>query len=206
MAKNVADGNGFVYNVGYRVTASTCPLFTLIVALFYVLTGSRGMYLAGILVGVLCSTIAVYIVVFKICDSIQVASLSVLLLLGNYCFMSYTTAGLENSLLYLLTILFLYQYQSKNIYEEKDLFYLALLLALLAMARMDSVLLFIPTICISYLCYTKVKFYKRILIGCAGLMPFVLWELFAMIYYEYPFPNTMYVKLNTGFSQQERNT
>ena len=32
MAKNLVLGNGFVYNVGERATASSCPLFTLVIA------------------------------------------------------------------------------------------------------------------------------------------------------------------------------
>ena len=35
MAKNLVDGNGFVYNIGQRATATTCPLFTLVVAAGY---------------------------------------------------------------------------------------------------------------------------------------------------------------------------
>ena len=36
-----------------------------------------------------------------------------------------------------------------------------------------------------------------------GLFPFIVWELFAVIYYGFPFPNTMYIKLNTGFPKIE---
>ena len=35
MARNFADGNGFVYNIGERVSASTCPLHTIIVGIVY---------------------------------------------------------------------------------------------------------------------------------------------------------------------------
>lgn len=203
MAKNLVDGNGFVYHVGYRVSATTCPLFTLLTALVYAVLGSDSMYLAGIILGVACSTIAVYILVFKICKTIESAFLSVCILIGCYCFMSYTTAGLENSLLFLLSALFLYYFNRKELFEEKDLFILALLLSLLAMTRMDSVLLFIPTICIGYLFFSKVQFIKKVLIGLGGLFPFVLWEVFSIFYYGYPFPNTMYVKLNTGFPKTD---
>jgi len=33
-----------------------------------------------------------------------------------------------------------------------------------------------------------------------GFLPFVLWELFSLIYYGFLFPNTAYAKLNTGIS------
>ncbi|MFH1051257.1 MAG: hypothetical protein V1779_10070, partial [bacterium] len=31
-----------------------------------------------------------------------------------------------------------------------------------------------------------------------GFIPFILWEIFSVIYYGFPFPNTYYAKLNTG--------
>ena len=32
MAKNLVLGNGFVYNIGERASATSCPLFTLVIA------------------------------------------------------------------------------------------------------------------------------------------------------------------------------
>ena len=113
--------------------------------------------------------------------------------------MSFTTSGLENSLLFLLGILFLSRFFSKNDYETKDLFVMALLLALLAMTRMDSVLIFIPMIVAAYLFMTKVNFAKRLGIGFLGLLPFILWEVFAVFYYGFPFPNTFYAKLYSNY-------
>lgn len=199
MAKNLVDGNGFVYNVGERLSATTCPLFTLCVALLYALLGCMDIYLVGTIVGVLFSSVAIYILLFKVCDSTKESMFSVGILLGCYCFMTYTTAGLENSLLFFLVALFVVMFNKEDLFNEKDLFILALVLSLLAMTRMDSVLLFIPAICVGYLFFSKIAFWKRVLIGIAGLMPFCIWEAFSLIYYGYLFPNTMYVKLNTGF-------
>lgn len=203
MAKNLVDGNGFVYNVGYRVTASTCPLFTIITAGVYALLGCKWMYFAGIILGVICSTLAIYLLVFKICKKDIISFLSICILLGCYCFMSYTTAGLENSLLFFLSAVFIVVFTSKEEFSTKELLLLALILSLLAMTRMDSVLLFVTAICAGYLFYSKVRFVKKILIGIVGLLPFIVWEAFSVIYYGYPFPNTMYVKLNTGFPKSD---
>ena len=203
MAKNLVDGNGFVYNVGYRVTASTCPLFTILTAGVYALLGCKWMYFAGIILGVICSTLAIYMLVFKICKTDIISFLSLCILLGCYCFMSYTTAGLENSLLFFLSTVFIVVFTSKEEFSSKELLLLAFTLSLLAMTRMDSVLLFIPAICIGYLFYSKVRFVNKILLGIVGLLPFIAWEVFSIIYYGYPFPNTMYVKLNTGFPKSD---
>lgn len=201
MAKNLAEGHGFVYNSfgGLRVTATTCPLFTLLTALLYFLMGCRHMYFAGIFLGVFFSAAAIYVLVFYACNTIKEASLSVLILSGSFSFMCYTTAGLENSLLFFLSSLFLVVYLKDKSFSGRNLFWLAFILSLLAMTRMDSVLIFVPAICIGYLFFTRISFIRRIFIGFLGLLPFMLWEIFSIIYYGYPFPNTMYMKLNTGF-------
>jgi arabinofuranosyltransferase len=36
-----------------------------------------------------------------------------------------------------------------------------------------------------------------------GFMPFIAWELFALLYYGFPFPNTAYAKLASGIPQSE---
>lgn len=199
MARNLVEGNGFVYNVGYRVTATTCPLFTLIVALGYAIFGH--MSFVGIAFGVAFSTMAAYIVIFRFSPKLLNAILSVGIMLGSYCFMSYTTAGLENSLLFFLGALFLDFFFSHNEMKSIGLLYLAVLLSLIALTRMDAVLLFIPAICIGYILKTKEKWGVRILCGILGLLPFIAWEVFSVIYYGYPFPNTMYIKLNTGLAK-----
>ena len=80
-----------------------------------------------------------------------------------------------------------------------DLFKLAILLSLIAMTRMDMVLAFVPAIVFGYLFRREsCSFIKAALIGLAGLMPFILWELFATFYYGFPFPNTAYVKLGAS--------
>lgn len=201
MARNLVEGNGFVYNVGYRVTATTCPLFTLIVALGYAIFGH--MSFVGIALGVLFSSLAAYMIIFRCCNIMKDAVLATCIMLGSYCFMCYTTAGLENSLLFFLGALFTDFYFKQDSFSGKGLFYLALLLSLIAMTRMDAVLIFIPMICVGYIAKTREKWNVRILCGFTGLLPFILWELFSIFYYGYPFPNTMYVKLNTGLAKMD---
>src|SRR5262249_30980304 len=35
-----------------------------------------------------------------------------------------------------------------------------------------------------------------------GFAPFLLWELFSLLYYGFPFPNTAYAKLHTGIAER----
>lgn len=201
MTKHLVEGDGLVYNIGYRVTASTCPLFTLLVAAVYLVV--RHIQAASLLVSGGCCAGLAYIVFYRFCKTRWQIVWAEAAMLGCYCFMTYTTAGLENAPLYLLGALFLLLFLGKSDYTPKQLLWMALLAALVAWTRMDAVLLFVPMACYAYLAKTRVPFVRRVGIGLLGLSPFFVWEVFSVIYYGYPFPNTMYCKLNTGFPKEE---
>ena len=202
MARNLAEGHGFVYNIGERSTASTGPLFTLLISLAYFFT--REMFFTSLVVCTLFSSAAFYILVFKFCRSREQILFVMLALFGSPSFMSYTTSGLENSLLFLLSALFLWALSSQEKYNFKQLFTLALIISAIAMARMDVVLIFAPVaVWIFIMKRDGISFPKAMLAAAAGLSVFVLWELFAVIYFGFPFPNPAYVKLGTGISQIE---
>lgn len=202
MAKNLVDGNGFVYNIGERATASSCPLFTLVIALGYFFF--RHMFLVSIFICVLFSAIAYSIVVHSFCkDKIQVFA-ALFTLICSSSFMSYTTSGLENSMLFFLAALFLKEYFKTETYNAKQMLYLAFLISFIAMTRMDAVLMFIPMILYVYLLRREnVSFIKAVGLGMTGLSPFIIWELFSLFYYGFLVPNTAFVKLGTNIPKRE---
>jgi arabinofuranosyltransferase len=125
-------------------------------------------------------------------------------LIGSLCFISYTTSGLENCMLFLLSALFLKEYFAYERYTAATMLKLAILISLIAMTRMDAVLMFIPMILYVYLARRdKVSFIKAVGLGILGLLPFIGWEVFSVIYYGFPFPNTAYVKLGTQIPERE---
>lgn len=202
MARHLVEGYGFVYNIGERTTASTCPLFTLIVALGYFVF--RNMFLVSLLINILFSTLAYVVVVKFFCKTKMQVALTFFTFVISSSFISYTTCGLENCLLFLLSALFLKEYLSKEKFNSRNLFYLAIILSLIAMTRMDMVLAFVPAIVFVYLFKREsCSFVKAAFIGLAGLFPFILWEAFATFYYGFPFPNTAYVKLGAGIPLSE---
>lgn len=202
MAKNLVLGNGFVYNVGERASATSCPLFTLIVACGYFLI--RKMFVVSLLICIIFSTLAYRILVKTFCKSKKQVILAFVTLIGSFCFVSYTTSGLENSLLFFLAALFLKYYFDTDVYTAKRMFMLAILISLIAMTRMDAVLMFVPMILYVYLFQrNKVSFLKAVGLGIAGLLPFIGWELFSTFYYGFPVPNTAFVKLGTQIPLKE---
>lgn len=198
MAKNLVEGNGFVYNLGERVNASTCPLFTLLVAAVYAVVGD--MYLSGILTCVICSGIAVWFVFFKFCKNIQSVLLALICLGCANGFLTYATSGLENCLLFCMMAVIYFMVMSKEEYGKKDLFFLAMFIGILMGARMDNVLLVAPIGIYVYFFAKKkeISIPKSVGLGILGVFPFWVWEIFSVVYYGFLFPNTAYIKLGTG--------
>lgn len=201
MAKNLVDGNGFVYNIGERASASSCPLFTLVIALGYFFC--RHMFIVSLLICIIFSMVAYWIVIKDFCkDKIQVLVVFFALICST-SFISYTTSGLENSMLFMLAAIFLKKYFKYEKYDAKNMFCLALLISLIAMTRMDAVLMFIPMILYVFLVKREVSFGKAVVIGISGLLPFVIWEFFSLFYFGFFVPNTAFVKLGTNFPKRD---
>ncbi|MDD3416632.1 MAG: hypothetical protein PHY47_22015 [Lachnospiraceae bacterium] len=199
MSKHLVEGNGLVYNIGERASASSCPLFTLIISAAYFMT--REMYFTSIFVCVAFSSAAFYIVIYKLCKNKEQVFFSLAALIGSSAFVSYTTSGLENSLLFFLCTLFLKLYFDNETYTGKQLLSMALVFSAVALARMDAVLMLIPMICFAFLVKRKnTTFFGAVGIGLLGLSPFILWEVFSTFYFGFPVPNTAYVKLGTDIA------
>ena len=202
MAKHLVEGDGFVYNIGQRASASTAPLFTLIIALGYFIT--REMFFTSLFICVAFSAVAYYIVTYKICKNVQQVVVSFFALIGSASFVSYTTSGLENSFLFFLVALFLKIYFSSEKYTARQMLYMALIFSAVAMSRMDAVLYLIPAICYVFLVKRRdTSFMQAVGIGLLGLLPFILWEVFSVFYFGFPVPNTAYVKLGTDIAKIE---
>ena len=69
MAKHLVEGDGLVYNIGERATASSCPLFTLIIGAGYFVT--RQMFYTSIFISVAFSSGAYYILCKYFCKSVR---------------------------------------------------------------------------------------------------------------------------------------
>ena len=149
MVKHLLEGNGFVYNIGERVCATTGPLYTLSCALPCAVTGE--IFFTTIVLDVIYSTLAYYIFAYKICSTREQVLTGFFAFTGSKAFMTYTTSGLENSLLFLFMGLFVWQYMKRDYFDGRQLLLLALTFSGLALTRMDNVLFFIPAIVYVYL-------------------------------------------------------
>ncbi len=216
---NFIHGYGLRWNVDERVQSYTHPLWMLLISGFYWLT--RDVHYTVPLVSLGLSLAAVLVYCFGVARTIQQAIVGVLILVFSKAFVDYSTSGLENPLTYLLLAGFLAVYLGDCRITRRRLFSLSLLASLAVVNRMDTLLLFAPALLEAMWrsrktgTRQKTRSDKNELTdkdsGCSpatshwplatvvlGFAPFIAWEIFAVIYYGFPFPNTAYAKLDTG--------
>ncbi len=197
---NFINGYGLRWNTFERVQVFTNPLLVLCMSILSFFT--REVYYTSILFSIVISSIAIYILLFKISKNYLISiGIGLVLMLSN-SFISFTTSGLENCLIFLLLALFSYYFFKNEEYDQKNILILTLISSFILINRMDTILLIIP--CLIYIYFFKrdksISLKKVILLGILGMTPFLLWEIFCLIYYGFPFPNTAYAKLGTNIA------
>lgn len=198
---NVIHGFGPVYNVGERVQAFTNPLLMLLMSAFSSIT--REVYFTSIAISIAASFSAVAILALKVARSRVSAVAALLVLVFSTSFVSYSTSGLENCLIFLLSALFFWVFFAAEKHSARSLLILTALFSLSLVNRMDTALLLAPALVFAYVRNDSVSWPKLFGVLVAGMLPFVAWEVFAVAYYGFPFPNTAYAKLSTGIPRVE---
>lgn len=195
---NFVNGYGLTWNVAERVQAYTHPLWMFLLSGLYFFT--REAFYTTL---VLCwaASLGAFWLAARSAPKLNLATLAVLLVLPlSKSFVDYSTSGLENPLTHLLLAAFLLVYlRSSTIgFSQRAVFGLALLAGLATFNRMDTLLFFLPAL---FWLWWQEKSWKTLRSLALGFAPFILWEIFSVIYYGFPFPNTAYAKLNTGISR-----
>ena len=198
---NVIHGFGPVYNVGERVQAYTNPLMMLLLSAFSAIT--REVYFTSLAISIAASFTAVFVLALKVARSRVTAVAALLVLVFSTSFVSYSTSGLENCLIFLLSALFFCSFFAAEKHSARSLLILTALFSLSLVNRMDTALLLAPALAFAYLHNDDVAWPKMLGVLVTGMLPFVAWEVFAIAYYGFPFPNTAYAKLSTGIPRAE---
>jgi arabinofuranosyltransferase len=189
---NFVSGYGMRWNVAERVQSFTHPLWFLVFTIPYYFT--REAFFTAYAVEIALSMIAYVLLLRRVAATAATAWLVGTALLFSKSFMDYSTSGLENPLSHVLILLFLL-----TLWRVRDtgegLARLWLLGGLLVLNRLDLLLLLAPAMVVASWPFR----WKRWMSAAAvGLLPLIAWEVFAIIYYGFPFPNTAYAKLQTG--------
>jgi arabinofuranosyltransferase len=186
-AKNIATGNGYVFNLGEKVNATTSPLYTLILAFLYFIV--KPFYNDSVvLLGNLISIISIVLILYylkKIIGEDKKSQWFVMIFLAipllKFGF------GMETFLNLALIICSVYFFTNQKYYLSA--FYSALSI----LARMDSVLF--AVILLLFYIYKKHEFpnLKVITVFFSTLAP---WFVFSILYFNSLLPSTIGIKLS----------
>lgn len=204
------EGNGPIWNPHERVQVFTSPLWFWVLVLIH--TISADVYLNAIVLSLLI-WFSILFILRKIFGNDLVLLFSILLLTASNGFFDYTSSGLENVLAYLVIALFLLNYlklfsdsnqelthRIEN--RKKTAIWVLVSFGVISCVRLDLFLLLLPAtiyaIWKNYPLFSRKQWSGLIFLS---LLPIILWSLFSLFYYGFPFPNTAYAKLNTQISK-----
>jgi arabinofuranosyltransferase len=192
---NFLHGYGLRWNIDSRVESFTHPLwlFTMIGAT--ALTGE--VYYTSIFLSIGLTLLAVVLLLWRFTASMAIAILAASVILLSKAFVDYSTSGLENPLTHVLLVVFFVVAASSG---RRRPFWLSLLASLVMLNRIDAGLLVLPVLLVAV---WKNGLRRSIVPVALGMLPLVAWEVFSLIYYGFPVPNTAYAKLDTGAERGE---
>jgi arabinofuranosyltransferase len=199
--ENFRAGNGLGYNPNVRVQSFTHPLWMLVLsAVYFIQVNLLGIsFSAGLVFLALFLSMGFSGLAFWLLMRMGINRTPVSILIFASCvifsraFLDYSTSGLENPLTHFLLALFLWKF-----FENSPSFlWLTFLSALIAINRLDALLLVAPVLVLVFW-QEHALWQKKLLSALLGFFPLILWELFSLFYYGFLFPNTAYAKLNTG--------
>ncbi|HLU38369.1 MAG TPA: hypothetical protein VK081_03230 [Planctomycetota bacterium] len=185
VVENAARGHGLRWNPADRVLVSTHPLWLLLLTALRPLTGEvyfTTLAVAGVL------DLAALALLVKLASGPAAAAAGIVVLTMSRAFIDFSTSGLENSLGYALFALLVAFAAS----DRPRVFGPALVGALLVTTRYDYALLVVP---ILGAVLWRARSARALLAAGAGMLPFVAWLLFALLYFGSIWPMPAHAKL-----------
>ena len=196
---NFVHGYGLRWNVAERVQTFTDPLWLFLVSAAVAVT--REYYFTTIFLSLGLSAAAVVLYATRVAADDWTALAGVLMFIGSKAFVDYSSGGLENPLAHALIVAFLAVYGRARTFDRRSIAHLTAIATLCALTRMDTVLLLAPALLVAVF---AVGLRRSLAPIVAGASPLILWEIFSIVYYGQPLPNTAYAKLGGGIPGFER--
>lgn len=194
---NFVNGYGLTFNPDERVMGFTNPLWVLLLSIPHaILREPYGVCMGTSLVVALAGAI---VLAFRVARDALTASIALVALAFTQAYGDFSTSGLENPLGHLLVIGFLslFLVPDRRIRRAP---WAWLLVGLMLVNRLDEVTLLLPAVVVLF---RKLAWRRSLKLALIGLSPLLLWEVFAVIYYGFPLPNTAIAKLNVDMDRGE---
>lgn len=201
---NLVNGYGATFNLDERVQAYTHPLWFGILSLFSAF--DQNVFLVTFATQIVISLLVFYLLFKHLSIDLWNGILAVLVLVGSKAYIDYSTSGLENPLshlMMLLCVMVLIRVFDSPLPDVRKSASALFVIGTLYLVRPDLILCMVPA---GAMMLWKVRKDFQ-LMGSLLLLasfPILLWTLFSLFYYGFPFPNTAYAKLGAGISLSER--
>lgn len=192
VVRNLLDGFGPRFNVAERVQVYTHPLWMLALAAAHAASGEP--YYSTLVLSLGLAVGALLVLAFALTRGAFAAALVLILAIASRSFVDYATSGLENPLSSALLAAFV-AVSLRAEGRPRGALLATSIAALVVLDRMDQALLVAPLLALAW--YEAPR-RGKLLAVTLGLAPFAAWEVFSVLYYGFPFPNTAYAKLGSG--------
>ncbi|MBL8804356.1 MAG: hypothetical protein JNN27_20335 [Planctomycetes bacterium] len=186
---NFVSGEGLRWNVAERVQSYTHPLWMFVLSAVYALT--REPYFTTILTSLGVSVVAAVLLAVSLRSSGWGASFALVGLALSKASVDYATSGLENPLLHVWIGALGCLLASPAPNERAQLLRIGLVASLAGLTRLDALVLFAPVLAHAW---WRAGAWRASGAVALAFAPLVLWELFSLVYYGTPFPNTALAK------------
>jgi arabinofuranosyltransferase len=197
---NLVHGHGLRWNVGERVQVFTHPLWLMLFTPVYAVT--REAFHSVIALSIALTLIGVSLLYLRVAVTPAAGLLAAMLLFFSKAFVDFSTSGLENPLSHLLLIAFaiaFLQWPPGAPFSRRRASVCALIAGFAFLTRPDQILIYLPALAgLPFLIRRDAPFGRTILVLPAAFTPVIAWELFSLVYYGFPLPNSAYAKIVTG--------
>jgi arabinofuranosyltransferase len=188
---NFHHGFGLRWNIDERVQTYTHPLWLLVLVVVSRITGS--LYYPTVGLSIVLSMSTAWVIATRTAIDRSAAVVAVTVLTFSRAFVDYSTSGLENPLTHLLLAVFFWLYFSEALDRRRSVA-MGLIAGLTALNRLDAALLVAPALAMTWIRARRDVWAA----AAAAAAPLAVWEVFSLVYYGFPLPNTVYAKLQTG--------
>ncbi len=194
---NLVHGHGPRWNVAERVQSYTHPLWMLLLSAAYFLT--REAFFTTVALCTILSIATAGLLAWSSRTRPWAAGFGLIVWILSRAFVDFSTSGLENSLTHLLVLVFVLALLREP-RDARSVLALSLVAGLATLNRPDAILLVAPGLCATIVLSRR---RETLLAAAAGLLPLLVWEIFAVAYYGLPVPNTALAKLRAGIPAGE---
>lgn len=198
---NFLSGYGLRWNIDERVMVFTHPLWVLL--LIPLVAVIKSYFASALILSFVFTMLSTWILCVKVATTNWGRVFVGVALVASMSFASYSSSGLENPLLHFFVSLAIWRLSTGARTAHKEGLFWGLIVALAFLTRPDAVLIFMPMAIYAFWQCPPGSWHAFGKWAITGLLPALVWVIFATIYFGSPLPNTFNAKVVSGISYSD---